>query len=73
MFLVLIVARLVHFAAVMILCGSSLFTIYAQIGREAYAEPATGRPGRQLARLFQWCAIASLASALGWLVCVAGG
>ena len=53
MFLVLIVARLVHFAAVMILCGSSLFTIYAQIGREAYAEPATGRPGRQLARLFQ--------------------
>jgi putative copper resistance protein D len=68
----LIATRLVHFAAVMILFGSSLFTLYAQIGQEADVEPANGRPSRQLARLFQWCAIASLASALGWLVCVAG-
>jgi hypothetical protein len=71
MFIALIVARLVHFAAMMILCGSSRFALYAHIGREADVEPATGGMGRRLAGLFQWCAIPSLASALGWLVCVA--
>jgi len=67
----LIAARFVHFAAGMILFGSSLFALYAGIGRQAGAAAADHRTGLRIARLQRWCALASLIGSAGWFACVA--
>lgn len=69
----LIASRFVHFGAVMILFGSSLFPIYA-VGQSATvaAESAAEALDWWLRRLLTAAAVISLISAISWLLAQAG-
>jgi copper resistance protein D len=70
---VLIASRLVHFAAMMILLGSSLFPLYAiALPDTAAADGVIAVLDRRLHRWLTVAAVVALLSGLGWLLSEAG-
>ena len=69
----LLVSRFVFFAAEMVLFGSSLFALYAGLGRvtRGIGETDADAVARRIASLVRWASLAAVVAGLGWLFSVA--